>query len=109
MGFLLHLGATVLCSHGGQAMPTSTSTRVQLSGQPAVNLSHSYQIAGCPFATPEPAPKPCLSVQWTSPATRVRIEGSPAILSTSQGLTLGPMGVQGTPQVVAEQTRVQGQ
>ncbi|MGV8986151.1 MAG: hypothetical protein ACOH2H_07705 [Cypionkella sp.] len=109
MGFLLHLGATVICTHGGQAAPTSASTRVKLSGQPAVNLTHSYQIAGCPFATPEPAPKPCVSVQWTTPAIRVRIEGSPAILSTSQGVTMGPMGVQGTPQAVAQQTRVQGQ
>jgi hypothetical protein len=109
MSFLLHLGATVICSHGGQAMPGSASTRVRLSGQPAVNLSHAYQIAGCPFATPEPAPKPCTSVQWTAPATRVRIEGNPAVLSTSSGLTLGPLGVQGAPQAVATQTRVRGQ
>ncbi len=109
MSFLLHLGATVICTHGGQGNPTSTSTRVRLGGQPAVNLTHSYTIAGCPFATPEPAPKPCTTVQWTTPATRVRIEGAPALLSTSAGVTIGPMGVQGSPQAVAQQTRVRGQ
>ena len=109
MSFLLHMGATVICTHGGQANPTSVSARVTLGGQPAVNLTHVWMIAGCPFATPEPAPKPCTTVQWTSPATRVLIEGSPAILSTTSGITIGPMGTQGAPQAVAQQTRVTGQ
>jgi hypothetical protein len=108
MSFLLHVGATVICSHGGQATPAGGSARVLLSRQPAVSLAHSYTIAGCPFATPEPAPKPCATVQWTTVATRVRIEGQPAILSTSTGLTVGPMGVQGQPQAVAQQTRARG-
>lgn len=109
MSFLLHVGATVICTHGGQAMPTGGSARVRVSNQPVVNLSHVYTIAGCPFATPEPAPKPCATVQWTSVATRVRIEGQPAILSNSTGLTIGPQGVQGQPQAVAQQTRARGQ
>lgn len=107
-GFLLHQGASVQCTHGGQATPGGASARVMLGGQPAVTLSHTYSIAGCPFATPEPAPKPCTSVQWTTPATRVLIEGQPALLTSSQGTTIGPMGVQGTPQAVASQTRVSG-
>ena len=37
-GPLLHLGATVLCSHGGQATPTAPNPRVLLSGQPATTL-----------------------------------------------------------------------
>lgn len=108
MGFLMHLGATVMCSHGGQANPGGASVRVLLSGQPAVTLSHAYTIAACPFTTPEPAPKPCTSLQWTTTALRVRIEGAPAILSTSSGLTIGPMGPQGAPQVAQQQIRVQG-
>jgi uncharacterized Zn-binding protein involved in type VI secretion len=109
MSFLLHQGAQVLCSHGGQATPTMASARVKLSGQPATTQGHAYTIAGCPFSTPEPAPKPCTSVQWTTVATRVRIEGQPALLSSSSGVTNGPMGVQGSPQVVMQQTRVRGQ
>lgn len=109
MSFLLHQGATVLCTHGGQATPTTASLRVKLGGQPATTLAHTYTIAGCPFATPEPAPKPCTTVQWTTPATRVRIEGQPALLSTSQGITIGPLGTQGTPTAVAQQVRVKGQ
>jgi hypothetical protein len=107
-GYLLHLGVKVMCSHGGQANPGGASARVMLSGQPAVSLTHAYSIAACPFTTPEPAPKPCVTLQWTTPATRVLVEGAPAILSTSSGLTIGPMGPQGSPQVAAQQMRVQG-
>lgn len=109
MSFLLHQGAQVLCTHGGQATPTLASTRVMLGGQPATTLSHTYMIAGCPFSTPESGPKPCTQVQWTTPATRVRVEGNPVLLSTSQGITIGPLGTQGTPMTVMQQTRVRGQ
>lgn len=109
MSFLLHQGAQVMCTHGGQANPAVASTRVKLGGQPATTQSHSYTIAGCLFSTPESGPKPCTSVQWTTPATRVRIEGAPALLSSSQGLTIGPLGTQGTPMAVMQQTRVRGQ
>ena len=37
-GFLLHVGATVLCAHGGQAQPTVPNPRVTVSGQPIVTL-----------------------------------------------------------------------
>lgn len=108
MSFLLHQGAQVLCTHGGQANPTVASTRVTLSSQPATTLPNTYMIAGCPFTTPD-GPKPCTQVQWTTPATRVRIEGNPALLSTSQGITIGPLGTQGTPMAVMQQSRVRGQ
>jgi hypothetical protein len=106
-GFLLHQGAQVACTHQGQAMPTAFSARVSLSGQPATSLAHSYIVAGCPFTTE--SPKPCATVQWTTPAVRVFVEGSPALLSTSSGVTIGPLGVQGTPIVMSTQTRVSGQ
>ncbi|MGM0583448.1 MAG: hypothetical protein ACQEUZ_02190 [Pseudomonadota bacterium] len=109
MGFLLHMGATVLCMHGGRGTATSASPRVRLGGQSAVTLNASWAVAGCPFATPEPAPKPCATIRFLTPAARVRIGGEPAVLSTATGVCLGPMGVQGAPQVVAQQTRVRGQ
>ncbi len=109
MTFNLHQGATVLCTHGGQATPTTASLRVTLGGQPATTVAHTYMIAGCPFTTPDGVPKPCTTVQWTTPATRILIEGQPALLSTSQGITIGPLGTQGTPMAVAQQVRVKGQ
>ncbi len=109
MSYLLHMGATVMCSHGGSATPTSVSARVRVDGQPAVAISASWSVAGCPFATPEPAPKPCATIQFTVPATRVRIEGEPAVLSSASGICTGPLGVQGSPNVTTQQFRVKGQ
>ena len=48
-GFIVHLGATVLCAHGGQAQPTAPFPRVLVSGMPVVTMASPYVIAGCPF------------------------------------------------------------
>ena len=45
-GFVLHLGATVMCAHGGQAQPTVPSPRVLVSGQPVVTQPAPYVVAG---------------------------------------------------------------
>jgi len=36
---VLHLGATVLCTHTGQATPLAPFARVTVSGQPVVTLT----------------------------------------------------------------------
>ena len=108
MGELLHIGATILCPHGGQANATSGATRVTLSGPPAITQAHMMLVAGCPF-TSGSNPMPCTRIQWTVPAARITIEGSPALLSTSAALAIGPAGPQGAPQMVVQQMRVGGQ
>lgn len=48
-GPILHMGATVLCSHGGQAVPTAPSPVVLVSGMPVATITAPYAIAGCAF------------------------------------------------------------
>jgi hypothetical protein len=61
-GYLLHLGAAVLCSHPpGQAQPVVTNPRVRVSSQPIVTQTSQYVIAGCALAT-VPSP-PCVTAQ----------------------------------------------
>ena len=67
-GPLLHVGATVLCAHGGQAQPTVPNPRVLVSGQPTVTTAAPYVVAGCPFVPV--APSPCITAQWIVAATR---------------------------------------
>lgn len=44
-GFLLHFGATVQCSHAGQATPASPNPRVLVSGVGAhLKLTSSAQL-----------------------------------------------------------------
>ena len=69
---ILHLGATVLCTHAGQATPLAPFPRVLLSGQPAVTLTSPYAVAGCALSgTPSP---PCVTGQWIMGAARVLAE-----------------------------------
>jgi hypothetical protein len=103
-GFLLHVGATVLCAHGGQAQPTAPYPRVTVSGQPIVTQSAPHAVAGCPFVAGG-APSPCLTAQWTIGATRVTANGVPVLLQTSMAVC-APNGTPVT--IVMTQTRVTG-
>jgi hypothetical protein len=97
----LHLGATVLCSHAGQAIPVAPFPRVLLSGQPIVTLTCSYTVAGC--ALSGSGSPPCVTGQWVVGATRVTAGGAPVVTMASQSVCTAP----GTPLVpVVAQTRV---
>ncbi len=104
-GFLLHQGATVLCSHGGQAQPIVVNPRVKVSGQPIVTQSSPYAVAGCPLPPPIAANGPCVTAQWILGATRVRAGGVPVLLQDSQALC-APTGTPLT--IVLTQMRVKG-
>ena len=102
-GPILHLGATVLCSHGGQANPAANVPRVLVTGQPVVVAGTPYVIAGCAFPPPPVANGPCVSGQFTTPAVRVLAGGVPVLLSSSPSVC-APTGTPMIPSVV--QTRV---
>jgi len=102
-GTLLHLGATVLCMHAGQAQPTVSNPRVKVGGQPIVTQTSSYTIAGCALTgTPNP---PCATAQWIVSAGRVRAGGVPVLLQDSQAVCV-PTGT--GLNIVATQPRVKG-
>ncbi len=102
-GFLLHLGAQVMCAHGGQATPTIPNPRVMVSGQPTVLMMAPYVVAGCTFPPPPVANGPCLTAQWVSGSTRVTSNGQPLLVLSSQAVC-APTG---TPvMIVTTQTRV---
>lgn len=102
-GFLVHIGAQVLCSHAGQATPTAPNPRVTVSGQPTVLLTTPYVVAGCTFPPPPAANGPCVTAQWLVGTTRVTSNGQPLLVQSSQGIC-APTG---TPLVIImTQTRV---
>lgn len=104
-GFLVHVGATVLCAHGGQAQPTVPQPRVLVSGQPVVTLASPYVVAGCGFPPPPAANGPCLTAQFVDGATRVFALGLPVLLLDSQAIC-APTG---TPlMITVTQPRVTG-
>jgi len=102
-GFLVHVGAQVLCSHAGQAQPTVPNPRVSVSGQPTVLMTSPYVIAGCTLPPPTVGNGPCVSAQWLSGTTRVTSNGQPLLLQSSQAICTPT----GTPlMIVATQARV---
>jgi hypothetical protein len=101
-GFIVHAGATVICAHGGQAMPTVTSPRVTVGGQPVTTQAAPYTVAGC--ALPPVAGGPCVTAQWITGATRVTAGGLPVLIQSSQSTCI-PTGTPLT--IVVTQLRVQ--
>ena len=93
----LHLGATVICSHGGQAQPLVPFPRVLVSGQPVVTLSSPYAVAGCPFVTPA-GNGPCVTAQWIIGAARVLAGGAPVLVQSGMSICM-PTGTPLIPMV----------
>ena len=102
-GFLVHVGAQVLCAHAGQATPTAPNPRVTVSGQPTVLVTAPYMVAGCTFPPPPNGNGPCVSGQWLSGTTRVLSNGQPLVVQSSTSICTPT----GTPMIITmTQTRV---
>jgi hypothetical protein len=100
-GPVLHLGATVTCSHAGPAQPLAPLPRVLVSGQPVVTLASPYAVTGCALTgTPTP---PCVTGQWVAGAVRVLAGGVPLALLSGQSVCV-PTGTPMLP--LAAQPRV---
>lgn len=109
-GPILDLGATIACPHGGRASPVTVNTRVLVNGLPALLVSDSCPIVGCPFEAPTPdgtTAQPCTEILWTGPATRVLVAGRPVLVATSTGQCLSAeRAPQGPPTASDVQPRV---
>lgn len=100
-GPILHMGATVICTHGGQAVPTVPSPMVLVSGMPIATITAPYAVAGCPFVPP--ANGPCVTGQWIVGTVRVLSQGQPIAIQSGVSIC-APTGTPLLP--VAAQTRV---
>jgi hypothetical protein len=87
---ILHMGAVVLCAHGGTAMPTVPSPAVLVSGMPIATIAAPYVIAGCAFVPPA-GNGPCVTAQWVVGAVQVLSQGQPVAILTGMA-TCVPTG-----------------
>ena len=102
-GFLLHVGATVTCAHGGRAQPIVSNPRVMVMGQPTVTRTASYRIFDC--SLPPNGNGPCVTAQWITAARRITSNGQALLLRDSRGIC-APTGAPLIP--IGIQTRVTG-
>ena len=104
-GFLLHLGATVMCSHAGQATPTGAESSCARQRPADCGADQHVRVAGCTLPPPTAGNGPCVTAQYTTSATRVSSNGVPLLLIDSQAIC-APTG---TPLIASvTQTRVSG-
>lgn len=108
MPSLLHLNASILCPHGAPATMIPSQARVTIAGQPAATMADQFLVTGCAFA-PGGVATPCVRIQWTVPAARVKVNGLPVLLQSSLGLGINAaQAPQGPAVVVSANPKVQG-
>jgi len=78
---ILHVGAVVLCAHGGQALPTAPSPVVLVNGMPIATIAAPYSVAGCTFVPPA-GNGPCVTAQFVVGALQVLSQGQPVAIMT---------------------------
>ena len=101
-GPILHLGAVVMCSHGGQAIPTAPNPQVLVSGMPIATIAAPYAVAGCAFV-PIAGNGPCVTGLFAVGALQVFSNGQPVAIMSGMSVCIPT----GTPLVpVSAQTLV---
>ncbi|MCP4188312.1 MAG: hypothetical protein GY763_11990 [Gammaproteobacteria bacterium] len=102
-GLIVHFGATVMCTHAGQATPSAGFPRVTVSGQPVITQPTPYVVTGCTLPPPTAANGPCVTGQWLTGSVRVLAGSMPLVLMDSQSIC-APTGTPMVPTLV--QSRV---
>ncbi len=106
---ILDMGCTIQCPHGAKVTVVTTNAKVKVGGNFAVLATDTMTIAGCPFTLPGLKPSPCITIQWSGPAQKVKVTGTPVLLQTSVGLCKSPEGAPQGPAIVAGvQTKARG-
>ncbi len=79
-GAILHLGAVVICDHGGEAEPLIPNPTVLVSGMPIVQQESPYVIAGCLMPPPPFGDGPCVIGEWVLGSVTVLADGIPVLV-----------------------------
>lgn len=115
-GYIVHEQAQMTCPHGGTVTIVGGQARVQMNKQSAATSSGKITVAGCPFQVPigtGTKPQPCVTVQWTNIATRVKAGAMVLLQPTPGGSGAGicqsaEQIPQGPPMVSSVQSRAKG-
>jgi len=102
----LTTASQVMCPHGGQAILTTSNTKVFAGGAPVLLESDIHPVAGCPF-TIGPKYSPCVRIEWTAGASKVTVNGIKPLVQSSVGKCYSPeSALQGVAIVVNTQIKV---
>jgi hypothetical protein len=77
--------------HGGMVLLTTTNALLSATGSQVLLETDQHSVIGCPF-TPGTTYSPCVLVQWSAAATRLKVNGAGVLLQTSIGNCLNAAG-----------------
>jgi hypothetical protein len=107
-GPLFELNTSMQCPHGGKVNHPPSQTRVRINQAFALTVADKGLVAGCPFTMPNGKPSPCVTVEWSAPAARVKLSGQPALLASSVGQCKSPEQATQGPVIASPSPRVKG-
>lgn len=101
--------STIMCPHGGQATLTTANTKVAANLANVLLETDIHTVAGCPFMVGTTS-SPCVRIDWSSGTSRVSINGTATLVTTSIGQCLNAAGAtQGVATIVNTQRKVSAQ
>jgi hypothetical protein len=104
-GSMLTTASQVMCTHGGQAVLTTSNTKITASGAPVLLESDVHPVVGCPF-TVGTKYSPCVRIEWTAGASAVSVDGTKVLVQSSVGKCINGEGApQGVATVVSAQPK----
>ena len=78
-GLVLHAGAVLTCSHGGQVKIVPAQVRAAVSGTPICTAADKFTVIGCPGIPASPGVV-CTTMTWQNVASRVTANGVPVLV-----------------------------
>lgn len=104
--FHIDITSSITCPHGGKVVLTTTNNKVLTDHKTATLQSDIHTITGCPFNV-NGSPQPCVTLQWTTAATKVTIMKQPVLIKMNTGICKNAAQVpQGPPNVSSTQIKV---
>ena len=74
------------CPHAVPVTLVASVAKVMIEGGRPLTAGDRGMIAGCPFTVPTGKPQPCATALFTLTASKVFIEGKPAVLTNPADL-----------------------
>ncbi|MFV8748926.1 hypothetical protein ACNOYE_00085 [Nannocystaceae bacterium ST9] len=102
------MNTSIQCPHGAKVTHPPSQVRVKIGQGFALTVADKGMVGGCPFTLPNGKPSPCMTVEWSAPALRIKLSGQAALLASSVGLCKSPEQAAQGPAIASPSPRVKG-
>jgi hypothetical protein len=102
---ILTRASQIQCVHGAPAVLTTSNGVTKVQQAHALLESDVHVVTGCPF-TIGTKPSPCVRIEWTAGASRVKVQGTKVLTRSSVGKCINAEGaVQGVAIIASTQMK----